>query len=271
MPLRWSVTAHRTYRECPRMAWLLRTPGVERDTDPSNNRGIVLHAGLAAGYDQLAACRDRPMTPGAVRRRVADVVDAAVTAAAVGMTDFDADEAYTTVLAALEWLGPLSRDHVLGVEHEMVIVVDGVEVVFRADVIYRRDGIVTVRDWKSSSTVPRRHELFDDRQLSVGALCAARTFDVVDVDVEIASIGAAVAVSARLNKTAALAAAYAVADSAREFAQDREFEPTPGEVCATCPVRRYCPVYAPKDSTWIPTPDGRGGVTSPMRLTGGAK
>ncbi|MGH3927251.1 MAG: hypothetical protein ACRDTT_31025, partial [Pseudonocardiaceae bacterium] len=45
----------------------------------------------------------------------------------------------------------------------------------------------------------------------------------------------------------------AVADSAREAAQDVEFEPTPGEVCASCRVRRHCPVYAPEGEQ-IPTP-----------------
>jgi hypothetical protein len=235
----------------------MRLPDVPRDTQASNSRGIVLHAGMAAGYSYLDAHgRDYTrVTPGAVRRGLQSAVSIAVTEAAQAsaMDSWDADEAYTTAIRALAHLGPQARDRVLGVEHEMTITVDGVVIVYRADVVYRRDGTVTVRDWKSSSELPRRHELADNRQLGVGALCAARTFDTTRVAVEIASINAAVAVSAPLDRAAAFDAAVAVADSAREFAQDREFEPTPGEVCATCPVRRSCPVFAPR-GTNVPLP-----------------
>lgn len=259
---RWSVSAHRAYRECPRKAWLMRVANVPRDVDPSNHRGIVLHAGMAAGYsylDQHGRDYSR-MTPGAVRNELWWAVSCAVTEAALaaGMDSWDADEAYTTVIRALAHLGPQARDRVLGVEREMTAIVDGVTIVYRADVLYRRDGRVTLRDWKSSSELPRRYELVGDRQLGVGALCAARTFGVTEVDVEIASIGAGVAVSAPMDRASALESASAVADSAREFAQDREFEPTPGEACATCPVKRSCPVYVP-DGRLIPVPDPQDG------------
>lgn len=254
---RWSVTAHRAYRQCPRKLWLMRVAAVERDVSPSNSRGIVLHAGMAAGYTYLDQHgRDySKATPGAVRRGLRRTVSDAVSGAAqaAGMDSWEADEAYTTVLRALETLGPQARDKVLGVEHEMAITVDGVEITFRADVIYRRDGALVLRDWNSSSELPRRHELADNRQLGVGALCVARTFGVTEVVVEIASIGAGVAVSAPLDRATAADAASAVADSAREFAQDREFEPTPGEACATCPVRKACPMFVPRGMN-IPLP-----------------
>lgn len=247
MSARWSVTSHRTYRECPRKLWLLRVADAPRDVATSNSRGIVLHAGMAAGFTYLDQHgRDySKATPGAVRRGLRRTVSDAVSGAAqaAGMDSWEADEAYTTVLRALETLGPQARDKVLGVEHEMAITVDGVEITYRADVTYRRDGVTVLRDWKSSSELPRRHELADNRQLGVGALCVARTFGVTEVVVEIASIGAGVAVSAPLDRATAADAASAVADSAREFAQDREFEPTPGEACATCPVRRFCPIF----------------------------
>lgn len=254
---RWSVTAHRAYRQCPRKLWLMRVADVERDVSPSNSRGIVLHAGMAAGYAYLDRHgRDySKATPGVVRNGLWWAVSCAVTEAAeaAGMGSWAADEAYTTVIRALEHLGPQARDRVLGVEHRMEIVVDGVTIVYVADAIYRRDGVTVVRDWKSSSELPRRHELADNRQLGVGALCVARTFGVTGVTVEIASINVGVAVSAPLDRAAAIDAASAVADSAREFAQDREFEPTPGEVCATCPVRKSCPAFAPAGAS-IPQP-----------------
>lgn len=257
MNLAWSVSAHRSYRSCPRQFWLSRVARVPHDVDPSNARGTLLHIGLAAGFTYLDQHgRDySAMTPGAVRRGLRHAVSDVVTDAAqhAGVDPWDADEAYTTVIRALEHLGPQARDRVLGVEHRMEIVVDGVTIVYVADAIYRRDGVTVVRDWKSSSELPRRHELADNRQLGVGALCVARTFGVTGVTVEIASINAGVAVSAPLDRATALDAASAVADSAREFAQDREFEPTPGEACATCPVRKSCPVYAPAGAS-IPQP-----------------
>lgn len=250
-PLRGSVSATRDYLACPRMHWLLRTAKAPRDATGASNRGVLLHVGLAAGYVEFDRARFDKCTPGAVWRRTGAAVEYAVCRAAVG--DDDVDEAIDTVLSALRHLHPQPTDKVLGVEHEMVIDFDGVEIVYRADLTYRRGGWVTVRDWKSSSEVPRARDLSDNLQLQVGALCAARTFGVTEVRGEIASIGRGVAVDATITKGKALEGGALVAVTTQLAAADTVFEPTPGEVCADCKVRRSCPVYAP-DKSMIPTP-----------------
>jgi hypothetical protein len=266
----WSVSAHRLY-QCPRAWWLTHRAHVEQQQDAVNNRGVMCHAGLAAGYaflDQHG--RDpRKMTPGAVRRGLFEAVSDAVTEVAQGAhaNSWDADEAFEAVIGALRHLGPQARDVVLGVELPMLITVDGVEITCRADVVYRRDGVTVVRDWKSSSELPRAFELPGDRQLAVGALCAARTFDTTRVAVEIASINARVAVTSVIATARALAGARAVAASAWAAQFDQGFLPRPGERCASCKVRASCPVFAPNGRV-IPTPgpDGRSVATGVILL-----
>lgn len=255
-PLRGSVTATRDYLACPRMHWLLRIAKAAKDATGASNRGVLLHAGLAAGYAEFDRARFDKCTPGAVWRRTGAAVEYAVCSVAQG--DDDVDEAIDAVIGALNYLAPKPQDRVLGVEHEMVIDFDGVEIVYRADAIYRRGGWVTVRDWKSSSEVPRARDLPDNLQLQVGALCAARTFGVTEVRGEIASIGRAVAVDAPISRGKAREGGQLVAEVTRAAAADTVFEPTQGDVCADCKVRRSCPVYAPDGAT-IPTPgpDGR--------------
>lgn len=264
-PLRGSVTSTRNYLTCPRMWWLLRIPGVVKHAPGASNRGVLLHAGLAAGYAEYDRARFDKCTPGAVWRRTAAAVEYAV--CQVAGTDDDIDEAIDTVIEALNRLAPKPQDRVLGVEHEMLIDFDGVQIVYRADVTYRRDGQTIVRDWKSSPEVPRARDLSDNLQLQVGALCAARTFNTTEVRGEIASIGRAVAVSAPMTAGKAREGGELVAETTLAAAADTVFEPTPGQACAECKVRRSCPLYAPDGATIpTPSPDGQSVATEVIEV-----
>lgn len=225
---RWSISAVRSYLACPRQYWLTRVARVEREVAGANFRGVLLHAGLAAGY---RCGGDEEATVDAIHeegRRLGVEVE---------------DEVFDTALKAFRFLGPLRGDEVLGVERELEIIHKGILIMYRADVIYRSHGVLTVRDWKSSSTLPRARDLEQDRQLALGALCAARVFNVIEVRVEIASIGAGVAVSALMPMATARAAGDTVAEVAVRIEADREFNARPGAACAACPVRAFCPVY----------------------------
>jgi hypothetical protein len=241
---RWSFSDHRLYGQCPRAWWLKRVAHVPAEVAPENHRGTVMHAGLAAGYAELATGRFRAMTPGAVWQAARLAVSDAITAKAGMMLDRDADECFELVMFTLESLGPRLEDRVLGIELPMVAIVDDVEIVYYADVVYRRDGVTTVRDWKSSSEVPRRHELLDHRQLTLGALCAARTLRTTQVAIELGSIGRGVAVSTPVSAATAQRSGRIVASSAHAAAADTRFEPRRGEACVDCPVRRACPLFA---------------------------
>jgi PD-(D/E)XK nuclease superfamily protein len=240
----WSFSDHHLYRECPRAWWLKRVAHVPTEVDPANHRGTVMHAGLAAGYAELATGRHRAMTPGAVWQVTRQAVAEAITAKAGMMAERDADECFELVMFALESLGPQRDDRVLGVECPLSAVVDDVEIVYYADVVYRRDGVTVVRDWKSSTELPRRHELHDHRQLTLGALCTARTLGVTQLAVEFASIGRGVAVSAPVSAGTAQRSGQVVADSAHAAATDTRFSPVRGPGCVSCPVRKACPLFA---------------------------
>lgn len=257
----WSVSAHRLYSECPRAWWLLNVGNVEPENTAESARGIVMHAGLAAGYAQWDDCRRRGLAPAVARHRVGDVVDSAIIEAAIRANvedTLDLDEAYDTVMRALDYLGPQPGDYVIGTEVSLEIAVDGVPIIYRADVLYERNGVLVVRDWKSTVELPRSRDLTRNRQLALGALCAGRTYAPKRIDVEIASINAAVAVSAPIEVTAARTAGSVVAATARRAETDTKFTPTPGAVCADCKVRAYCPAFAPTGSALpTPGPDGQ--------------
>ena len=256
---RWSVSGHYLYDGCPRAWWLRNIAGVPTEDTDESQLGVVLHAGLAAGYAEHDRCNRSRLCdyPAVIRHRVGDKVENALIDAIGDRDDVDLDAAYDTVMRALAHLGPLSTDRVLGVEVPMEISVDGVPITYRADALYERAGELVVRDWKSTSELPRARDLPGNRQLALGALCAARTYKPSRVRVEIASINAAVAVSSPIEVTAARKAGSVVAATARRAEADVAFTPTPGAVCSTCKVRAYCPVYAAPETVLVaPGPDG---------------
>lgn len=266
--LLWSVSAARAANTCPRRWWLRSVPRV-RDTDPepSATRGTLMHAGLAAGYSEIVRLTARWPRPGLgeVQRRAGAASDAAILAVADehGVADEVVDEAADTAARALAHLGPEPSDEVLAVERTLLLQVPRrgrvVSIVVRPDVVYRRRGWLRVRDWKSTRELPRARDLGRDDQLLIGALAAAREFADTSVQVEIASIGSAAAVSAPVTRQAAWAAAERLAEQAVSVRTGRVFTPRSGPACQTCPVRRHCPVFAEVGP--IPVPDVSGEPT----------
>lgn len=262
---RWSISATRSYLACPRAWWLTRVANVDQDNPDANSRGVLMHVGLAAGYAEMARAQREPegWLPGAVLRRGEAACEFAIAREAHRLAIDLEDEPIDTACRALAHLGPRPGDEVLGVEYDMDIRVDGVPIGFRADVIYRRDKILCVRDWKTSSDLPKARDLPKDRQLCLGALCAARTFGDTVVRVEIASINAAVAVRFPIAADRAQEVGQIVAQTARQAESDLDCLPTPSSACAECKVVAHCPVYAP-DGVLIQVP-GFGGRPTEVR------
>lgn len=266
---RWSISAVRSYLSCPRQWWLTRVAGVEQTFNPDSCRGQLMHAGLAAGYREMdRAQREREgWLPNVITRRAEGALIHGVAKEATRLGVDEDDEVIDTACRALRYLGPHRGDTVLGVECEMNIRVEGVAITYRADVVYRRRGRLVVRDWKSAKALPKRRDVPRNWQLALGALCAARTFDVkgTEVDVEIASIGSAVAVTAPITADQAWEGGLVVAETARlaELGPHRPvpFAPERGEECARCPVRRFCPEFA-EVGTEIPAPTRDGSISS---------
>lgn len=241
---RWSISAARSYAACPRQFFLTRVANTPRDVSGTNPRGVLLHAGLAAGFSTADWCRLQGLAGQEATdyrdQAVMDAVDNEI--AKLSLPDDEDDEIVDTVLATLDHLGPQPSDLVLGVERELQITHRGVPISMRVDVLYRRRGMLTVRDWKSASELPRARDLPYNRQLALGALCAARIHGDTRVWVEIASIGSRASVVTEIRAEHARAAGDAVAATARQAEADTEFRPRPGSACADCPAWRSCPV-----------------------------
>lgn len=253
---RWSISAVRAYMACPRQWWLTRVANVDKEVSDASLRGQLMHAGLAAGYAEMArAYGERERWPAdTVARRGEATLEYAIAKEADRLgVDYDG-ETVDTAARALRHLGPQPTDVLLGVERDLDIRIDGVPIIYRADVIYRRAGVLTVRDWKSRKTLPKARDLPRDWQLCLGALAAARTFGDTFVRVELASIGGAVAVAYPITVDEAREVGRLVAATAwdAEHAND-DYVPLPGSACADCPVRKHCPVHA-EAGTRIPTP-----------------
>lgn len=253
-PRTWSVSGARAYKACPRQFFLVYVAHAPQEPGFDSIRGQVLHAGIAAGYSTHAAAvaEGRDMVVAIRRSHVA--VEYAVCEAAARLDHEQVDEAIDTVIECLNELCPEPGDEVLLVEQSMHIEVGGVPIQYRADAVYRRGGTLVVRDWKSRKDLPRRRELPGDRQLALGALCAARTYGDTKVTVEIASIGSGVAVDSPIDRSAAQEAGRWVAETACDADADRVFTPRPGTECARCSVRVHCPVFA-TDEALVITPE----------------
>ena len=268
--IRWSYSGTIDYLTCPRLWWLKRIAHVEQDATDASHRGQLMHAGLAAGYAEMYQAQHEYegwLDDVIVRRGEAACAHGVAREAARLDIDYG-DEMVDTACRALRHLGPRRGDHLIGVEYDLDLRVDGVPIVYRADALYRRGGVLTVRDWKSRKTLPKRRDLLKLWQLALGALAAARTFGETLVRVEIASIGSAVAVSTEMPMEVARDAGRVVASAAGmaelELQRPVPFAPEQGEACVDCPVRRYCPVWA-QDGTEIPTPGPDGSPT--MRVS----
>lgn len=247
--IRWSYSGTIDYLTCPRMWWLKRIAHVKQDATDASYRGQLMHAGLAAGYLEMYQAqheREGWLDDGITRRGEAACAHGVAREAARLNVDYD-DEMVDTACRALRHLGPRRGDVLIGVEYDLDLRIDGVAIGYRADVLYRRGGVLTVRDWKSRKTLPKKRELLKMWQLALGALAAARTFGEGGVMVEIASIGSAVAVSTEMPMEVARDGGRVVVEAAGlaqlEFQRPTPFAPEPGDACADCPVRRHCPVY----------------------------
>lgn len=265
----WSISAVRSYLTCPRQWWLTRVAHVEQEVSSESCRGQLLHAGLAAGYMEMDRAQREPerWLPDVIARRTEAAVVHGVAREAARLQVDDVDEAMDTACRTMRYLGPRPGDGVLGVERELSIRMDGVPITYRADVVYRRQGRLVVRDWKSSSQLPRRRDVPRNWQLALGALCAACTFDVTGVEVaaEIASIASAVTVTVPITPDKAWEAGQVVVEAAHlaelELQRPVPFAPERGEACGDCPVRRFCPLFAePGMEIPIPRRDGSVGL-----------
>lgn len=266
----WSISAVRSYLTCPRQWWLTRVAHVEQEVSPESYRGQLMHAGLAAGYTEMDRAQREPerWLPDVIARRTEAAVVHGVAREATRLQVDDVDEAMDTACRTMRYLGPRPDDDVLGVERELSIRVDGVPITYRADVVYRRGGRLVVRDWKSSSQLPRRRDVPRNWQLALGALCAARTFGG-GADVEIASIASAVAVTVPITPDKAQEAGQVVVEVAHlaelELQRPVPFAPERGEACGDCPVRRFCPLFVELGAE-IPTPRRQDGSVTTMTI-----
>lgn len=272
--IRHSISGTRDYLTCPRLWWLKRIAHVEQEVSVDSYRGQLMHAGLAAGYAEMhrAQHEREGWLHSVIERRCEAAVEFAIDKESVRLKLDDYDgEVVDTACRALHHLGPRYGDVLIGVEYDMDLRIDGVAIGYRADVIYRRDGLLTVRDWKSAKTLPKARDLHLNWQLALGALCAARTFGDTLVRVEIASIGSAVAVGALMPRSSAQDGGAVVVETAGlmelELKRPTPFAPEPGEACAECPVRRHCTVYA-EPGTVAPTPyrDGSPALTTVIEV-----
>lgn len=238
LPKHWSPSAHRAYRTCPRQFWLEYVARVGRTDSPESVRGQVMHAGMAAGWGGAALVA---MNHEADRLGLPDSLDP------------EFSEWTETVYRALARLGPEPGDELLGAELELRSECDGVPLKARLDLVFRRDGILRIYDWKSASELPRREEVRRNTQLGLGAFLAAREYGTDRIKVAIASIGSGVACEVDMPPDMAEAAARRVAETARRAQVDTEFAPVRGEACADCKVRKFCPLFAAA-GTVIPAP-----------------
>lgn len=248
----WSVSRHRAYRTCPRMAWLLNQDDVPRTDSPESIRGQVMHAGMAAGWKAWGV---DGVTSGA---RLLDIIEGAtlIESDRHRMDEHEIDEALETALTAFDRLrDQMNGCTMLGVEEELHGAIDGVPLMARVDYRFMRGSALCVYDGKSSKELPRREEVRRDTQLGLGAYLSA-DYDTGCIRVAIASIGSGVAVEVDMPPDMAEAAARRVATTARIAEQDTTFEPQRSAACGDCKVRRSCPLFATGP---VPEPGTEGG------------
>ena len=238
---RWSISAARAYWACPHQWWLTRVAHVPRTTTEYSFRGQLMHAGLAAGWVALHRNLGNATAMFSGEGALIDAMHTEAEHLEVPCPD----EAIDTAWRALKHLGPRIGDELLGAERDLDLRIDGVPIGYRADLIYRRKGMLTLRDWKSTSKLPKAADLPQDDQLALGALAVARTYAAPAVRIEFASINAAAVRGGPISADRARQAGQAVAETAIEAEADIEHKPTPGSACHTCPVVASCFVHNP--------------------------
>jgi len=238
---RWSISAARAYWACPHQWWLTRVAHVPRAVTEASFRGQLMHAGLAAGWTAM----HQHLGIGIAHLHGEGALIDAMHVEADHLDVPCPDEAIDTAWRALQHLGPRIGDELLGAERDLDLRIDGVPIGYRADLVYRRKGVLTLRDWKSTSKLPKAADLPQDDQLALGALAVARTYAATEVRIEFASINAAVARAGPISADRARQAGQAVAETAIEAEADTEHKPTPGSACHTCPVVAACFVHNP--------------------------
>ena len=254
---KWSISATRSYLACPRQWWLTRVANVERTVSEDSFQGQLMHAGLAAGYAEMGRAWAEGRNLQVVQRRGEVACEFGIAKEADRLAIDYEDGLVDTAVRALMHLGPRQDDQVVGVERDMDLRVDGVPIGYRADVVYRRGGVLVVRDWKSRKSLPKARDLPRDWQLALGALAVARTYGETVVRVELASINGATSVAFPITAQAAQAAGRIVAETARTAEADTECLPLPGAACNDCKVVAHCTVYAkPNTVILTPFPDG---------------
>lgn len=249
LPERWSPSAHRAYRTCPRQLWLEYVARVKGVDSPESIRGQVMHAGMEAGWNGAYFGGFQ------VSQRVEDHIEFQMATYAderfgIAADDPELAEWIETVTTAIRRLGPVHPgDHARIVaemtEGEVVGEIDGVPLKARIDLVFGCDDVMCIWDWKSSKELPRREDVRRDTQLGVEGFLLRQQYSLTGpIRVAIASIGSGVACEVDLPPDMAEAAARRVARTAREAQQDTEFAPVRGAACADCKVRKHCPLFA---------------------------
>jgi CRISPR/Cas system-associated exonuclease Cas4 (RecB family) len=243
---RWTYSAALAYVTCPHQWWLTRVANTPRaPAEPEAFRGMLMHAGLAAGWPEAHRLIQAGVDPAMVELSADDALIDAMEQEATRLNVPVTPEMVDTACRALHYCGPQPGDELIGTELDLDIRVDGVPVGYRADLIYRRDGAHVVRDWKSRTTLPKTRDLPRDWQLGVGALAVARTYGTTNVLVEMASINGATSVCTPIGRDQARRHGQLVAEVAHKAEADTEHAPKPGKACGACPVRGACFVHNP--------------------------
>lgn len=146
---RWTYSAAYAYTLCPRQWYLTRVTGAPRAPSSLESfRGQLIHAGLAAGWPVAHRLLREGSTKAAIALHSEDALIDAMEIEATRIATATTPEMIDAACRVLAHCGPVRGDEFIGAEIDLDMRVDGVPVGYRADLIYRRGDVYTVRDWK---------------------------------------------------------------------------------------------------------------------------
>jgi PD-(D/E)XK nuclease superfamily len=255
MTVTWSPTKVRRYRTCPRQ-WALmeaqprgRRAEFDHDLPLPFKLGIIEHAALQAAYE---VARDglRPFRV----ETMAVFADAALSSLDAALEGFGLAEAPEAAQLEEELLAVLDRlprprpGAILGIEHRLDDVVDGVPFTNILDLILQTGATsLHLRDWKRRNVkaLPTTLELLDDPQMGSYRCAAARHFPwATRMTVGLYSLISNREVTVELPLTRAQATMADEVATTRTAEKDTVCRPTPdGSNCQRCSVKPLCPVW----------------------------
>jgi RecB family exonuclease len=246
----WSVSREWLWDACPRQYSLryLRGARPAQPVAPNRARGIVAHAGMEGAY--RAAQEEGPRESGLMldfaQESRLSMMD---TQEWRELSTAERGDILTLVEDCLESLPTPHATSILGVECAVDMTLDGLDVTAILDVVLRTGRrSLHVRDYKTSALPRKPDELESNMQLAVCALAASQRWPWADtITVGLYSLPKRREIIHRLSrKSVATLVRHLVAQAERAHARE-SFPATPGDHCATCRFRSYCPEFAGVD------------------------